>query len=193
MNCFRRRRFSLSAVAVVTASLLYPGIVYLCRSVAPPLAFVAVALALIGLRLATLRSPVGRVWRMPLVTAATIVAVLAALNTPLAVKAYPAAVSLAAASVFAATLLYPPSLIERLARLREPDLPPTGQSYCRKVTIVWTVWLSANTIIAAALALAANDEAWAIWTGFIAYLVMGALFAGEMAVRRIMRRRAVKP
>src|SRR5262249_4208026 len=79
------------------------------------------------------------------------------------------------------------------ARLREPDLPLAGQSYCRKVTIVWAVWLSANTIIAAALALAANDEAWAIWTGFIAYLVMGALFAGEMAVRHIVRRRAVKP
>jgi uncharacterized membrane protein len=191
MNYFGRRWFSLSAV--ITMSLLYPGIVYLCRSVVPPLAFVAVALALIGLRLATLRSPVGRVWRMPLVTAATIIAVLAALDTPLAVKAYPAAVSLAAASVFGATLLYPPSLIERFARLHEPDLPPTGQSYCRRVTIVWTVWLSANTIIAAALALAANDEAWAIWTGFIAYLVMGALFAGEVAVRRIVRRRAAKP
>jgi len=180
-------------MAVVTASLLYPGIVYLCRWIVPPLAFVGVALALIGLRLATLRSPVGRVWRMPLVTAATVIAVLAALDTQLAVKAYPAAVSLAAASVFAATLLYPPSLIERLARLRERDLPPSGQSYCRKVTVVWTVWLSANTIIAAVLALAANDEAWAIWTGFIAYLVMGALFAGEMAVRRIMRGGAMKP
>lgn len=193
MNFSGRRWRSLSSVAVVAATLLYPGIVYFCRSVVPPLAFVAVALALIALRLATLRSPVGRVWRMPLMTAATIIAVLAALDTPLAVKAYPAAVSLAAASVFAATLLYPPSLIERLARLREPDLPPAGQSYCRKVTIVWTVWLSANTIIAAALALAAYDEAWAIWTGFIAYLVMGALFAGEMAVRRILRHGAVKP
>jgi uncharacterized membrane protein len=157
------------------------------------MAFVAVALTLIGLRLTTLRSPVGRVWRIPLVTAATVIAVLAALDPPLAVKAYPVAVSLAALSVFAATLLYPPSLIERLARLREPDLSLAGQSYCRKVTIVWTVWLSANTIIAAGLALAASDEAWAIWTGFIAYLVMGALFAGEMAVRHIMRSRAVKP
>ena len=85
MNCSGHRW--LSAVAVVTA-LLYPGIVYLCRSVVPPLAFVAVALALIGLRLATLRSPVGRVWRTPLATAATIIAALAALDTPLAVKAY---------------------------------------------------------------------------------------------------------
>src|SRR5262249_22273763 len=131
--------------------------------------------------------------RMPLVTAATIMAAWAALDTRFAVKAYPAAVSLAAASVFATTLLYPPSLIERLARLREPDLPLAGQSYCRKVTIVWAVWLSANTIIAAALALAANDEAFAHWTGFIACRGMGALCAGELPARRIVRRRAVKP
>src|SRR5215470_8233674 len=159
-----------------------------CRGIGhgePPLAFVTVALALIGLRLATLRSPVGRVWRMPLVTAATIIAALAALDTPLAVKAYPAAVSVAAATVFGATLLHPPSLIERFARLREPDLPPAAQSYCRKVTIVWTAWLITNTIIAAVLSLPGHDEAWALWTGLVAYIVMGALFAGEIVVRRI--------
>ena len=113
MHFRRPRSFPLGAVALVAAGLLYPGIVYVSRTIVPPLAFVAVALALIGLRLATLRSSVGRVWRVPLVTAATIIVVLAALETPLAVKAYPAAVSLAAASVFAATLLYPPSVIER--------------------------------------------------------------------------------
>lgn len=183
----RPRLFPLGAVALVAASLLYPGIVYLSRAVVPPLVFVAGALALIGLRVATLRSPAGRVWRVPLLSAAGIIAALAALDTPLAVKAYPAAVSLAAATVFAATLIYPPSLIERFARLREPDLPPAAQSYCRKVTIIWTVWLVLNTIIAAALSLPGYDEAWALWTGLVAYLVMGALFTGEIVVRRIVR------
>jgi uncharacterized membrane protein len=126
------------------------------------------------------------------VIAATGIALLAALDTPLAVKAYPVAVSLAAASVFGATLLHPPSLIERFARLREVDLPPAAHSYCRKVTIVWTVWLSANTIIAAILALPGNDAAWALWTGLLAYLIMGALLAGEIVVRHIMRGRPTK-
>ena len=76
--------------------------------------------------------------------------------------------------------------------MREPDLPPTAQSYCRKVTIVWTVWLIANTIIAAVLSLPEHDEAWALWTGLVAYLLMGALFAGEIVVRRIVRRRVAK-
>ena len=192
MHFSRPRLFPLGGVALVAAGLLYPGIVYVSRAIVPPLAFVAASLALIGFRLATLRSPMGRVWRVPLLSAATIIAALAALDMTLAVKAYPAAVSLAAATVFGATLLYPPSLIERFARLREPDLPPTAQSYCRKVTIVWTVWLIANTIIAAVLSLPEHDEAWALWTGLVAYLLMGALFAGEIVVRRIVRRRVAK-
>ena len=192
MHFSRPKLSPLGAVALVAAGLLYPGIVYLSRAIVPPLAFVAASLALIGMRLATLRSPMGRVWRMPLLSAATIIVALAALDTPLAVKAYPAAVSLAAATVFGATLLHPPSLIERFARLREPDLPPAAQSYCRKVTIVWAVWLIANTIIAAVLSLPGHDEAWALWTGLVAYLFMGALFAGEIIVRRIVRGRVAK-
>jgi len=186
------RFFPFGATALAIATLLYPGIVYVTRTVVPPLAFVAVALALIGLRLATLRSPIDQVWRAPFVIAATGIVLLAALDTPLAVKAYPVAVSLAAASVFGATLLHPPSLIERFARLREVDLPPAAHSYCRKVTIVWTVWLSANTIIAAILALPGNDAAWALWTGLVAYLIMGALFACEIVVRHIIRGRPTK-
>ena len=177
--------------ALVAASLLYPVIVYVGRAIVPPLAFVAAALALIGLRLATL-PPMQRVSRVPLLSAATIIAALAALDAPLAVKAYPAAVSLAAATVFGATLLHPPSLIERFARWREPDLPPAAQSYCRKVTIVWTAWLMTNTIVAAVLSLPGHDEAWALWTGLVAYFFMAALFAGEIVVRRFARGRVAK-
>ena len=192
MHFSRPRLFPPGAVALVAAGLLYPGTVYVSRAIVPPLAFVAASVALIGLRLATLRSPMGRVWRVPLLSAATIIAALAALDMTLAVKAYPAAVSLAAATVFGATLLHPPSLIERFARLREPDLPPAAQSYCRKVTIVWTVWLIANTIIAAVLSLPGHDEAWALWTGLVAYFFMAALFAGEIVVRRFARGRVAK-
>src|SRR5216684_1757536 len=149
--------------ALVAASLLYPVIVYVGRAIVPPLAFVAAALALIGLRLATL-PPMQRVWRVPLLSAATIIAALAALDAPLAVQAYPAAVSLA----------------------------PAAQSYCRKVTIVWTAWLITNTIIAAVLALPGHDEAWALWTGLVAYFFMAALFAGEIVVRRFARGRVAK-
>jgi uncharacterized membrane protein len=192
MRSSKLKLFPLSAVVLVVASLLYPAIVYVGRTIVPPPAFVTVALVIIGLRLLTLRSPLERTWRVPLVAAATTIAALAVLDTPLAVKGYPAAISLAAAAVFGATLLRPPSMIERFARLREPELPPAAHSYCRKVTIVWTIWLGANTVISAVLAILGNDAAWALWTGLIAYVIMGALFAGEIAVRRALQGRPAK-
>ncbi|WP_448207160.1 hypothetical protein [Azospirillum sp. sgz302134] len=171
------------------ASLAYPGVVYLGRGAIPPQAFVAVALALIGLRLAASNSPAARVWRPPLAGAAGALAVLALLDPALAAKAYPVVVSLGVAAAFGVTLLRPPSLIERLARLAEPDLPPRGVAYCRAVTVLWTGWLLLNAAIAAGLAVAGSVELWALWTGLLSYLVTGALFAGEFLVRRAVRRR----
>lgn len=175
--------------ALIGAGLLYPALVYVGRSAVPPLAFVALALALIGARFAVCSSPLARVWRLPLVGAAGLIALLAALDGTLAVKAYPVLLSLGTGLVFAASLLRPPSLIETFARLREPDLPPDGQAYCRTVTVVWTVWLMLNAAIAGGLAVWGSDEAWALWTGIIAYAVMGVLFGGEFLVRHAVRRR----
>ncbi|MBS4047185.1 MAG: hypothetical protein KG075_12650, partial [Alphaproteobacteria bacterium] len=90
--------------------------------------------------------------------------------------------------VFTLSLWRPPSLIERLARLRHGDLPPEGQVYCRRLTIVWATWLFANAVIAAALALAGADDYWALWTGLVSYIVMGALFAGDYLLRQTIYR-----
>jgi uncharacterized membrane protein len=185
----RNKPFPFGTAALVAASLLYPGLVYAGRAAVPPLAFVALALTLIGGRVAVSSSPVWRVWRLPLALAAAVIAGVAALDGHLAAKAYPVALSLGAAAVFGVSLLRPPSLIERFARMQEPDLPTKGQAYCRTVTIVWTVWLVANAIVAAALALWGSDAMWALWTGIVAYLVMGALFGGEFLIRRVVRRR----
>jgi uncharacterized membrane protein len=191
-HCSRARRFPWESVALVAASLAYPGIVYGTREIAPPSAFVILALLVIGLRLATLRSPASRIWRAPLAGAIAIIIAMAAIDPTTAAKAYPSVISLMTAVVFGTTLLYPPSLIERFARLREPSLPPEAASYCRKVTIAWTVWLSVNAVVAAILAVRGSDEAWALWTGFVAYILMGMLFVGEVAVRRFVRLWAAK-
>lgn len=192
MRFSRSKPVPFGMAALIAAGLLYPALVYAGRAVVPPLAFVAVALALIGARIAACSAPMARVWRLPLAGAAALIALLAALDGTLAAKAYPVVLSLGTAAVFGASLRHPPSLVERFARLREPDLPPEGQAYCRTVTIVWTVWLVLNAAIAGALALWGSDAAWALWTGIIAYVVMGALFGGEVLVRRVVRRRQAR-
>lgn len=192
MRCSRNRPVPLGTAALIAAGILYPALVYTGRASVPPLAFVALALVLIGARIAVCSSPAAKVWRLPLTAAGGAVAVLAGLDGALAAKAYPVVLSLGTAVVFGLSLLRPPSLIESFARLREPDLPPEGQAYCRTVTLVWTLWLVLNAAVAGALALWGSEAAWALWTGLIAYLVMGGLFGGEVLVRRVVRRRSAR-
>lgn len=98
---------------------------------------------------------------------------------------YPLLVNGAMLAVFAASLIRPPSVIERIARLQHPDLPPEGVRYTCRITQIWCGFFIANGSIIAALALLHADRAWAWYTGFISYLLMGTLFAGEWLYRRI--------
>jgi uncharacterized membrane protein len=181
----RAKRNGVAAILLV-ASLAYPAAVYFGRSAIPPLTFVAVALLLIALRTVSLDAAAAREQRAPLLVAAVALVILAALDPLVAAKAYPVLMSAAVAAVFGLSLVHPPSLIERFARLRHPALPPEGRDYCQAVTMVWTAWLSVNALVALLLAVFGSDEAWALWTGVIAYLIMGFLFAGEFVVRRMV-------
>ncbi|HVJ42889.1 MAG TPA: hypothetical protein VM639_15400 [Dongiaceae bacterium] len=164
----------------------YPFAVYFLRGSMPAASFVLLALCLLMLRLVTLRSATARLWTPPLLVTAAVLVVTTLLNAEIAEKAYPALMSLTAAFAFAWSLRHPPSLIERFARLRQPELPLEGVAYCRKVTVIWAIWLSLNAVVATVLALWGGLALWALWTGFISYLVTGLLVVSEFAVRRLM-------
>ncbi len=107
----------------------------------------------------------------------------------LPLKLYPVLVNAALLGVFTYSLIFPPSMVERFARLREPDLPPQGVSYTRRVTQVWCVFLPLNGAIALVTALWASPATWTLYNGFVAYLMMGVLFAGEYGIRCNFKRR----
>jgi uncharacterized membrane protein len=109
-------------------------------------------------------------------------------NQSLPLKLYPVLVSAVMLAVFGLSLRHPPSAIERIARLHEPDLPPQAIAYTRKVTIVWCAFFIVNGGIALTTALWASDRTWALYNGLISYVLMGLLFAGEWLVRRRVRR-----
>ncbi|MCA3235157.1 MAG: hypothetical protein INH06_23100, partial [Cupriavidus sp.] len=117
--------------------------------------------------------------------------VATAFNQALPLKLYPALVNAVMLVIFATSLRFGPSAVERLARLREPDLPPSGVAYTRRVTQVWCLFFVCNGTIAAITAFAASDRIWALYNGAIAYGLIGAMFAGEWLVRqRVMARGA---
>jgi len=86
---------------------------------------------------------------------------------------------------FSASLRSGIPMIERFARIVEDDLPDFTIPYCRKVTIVWCVFLAANALCVLVLALAAPIEWWALYAGLIAYLLVGAILLGEYLVHKI--------
>lgn len=191
----RRPDHRLWLLAAAAGGVAYPFLVYFGRTYSgtsflqPPL-LIVIALVLIGLRLLAMRGPDGRPWLIGLAVAAMILVILLAWNVGLAVLAYPVVISLTVAAIFGASLLWPPTIVERFARMREPELTPAAIAYLRGVTQVWLLFLLANAAIAAALGLWGSLHLWTLWTGLVSYLLMGALFLGELAWRHLVRARA---
>lgn len=99
-------------------------------------------------------------------------------------KFYPVLMSLGACAIFLYTLYSPPSMIERFARLHQPDLPESGVVWTRKVTQVWCIFLFCNALLALITILFFSTKIWAIYNGFISYLLMGMLLLGELILRK---------
>lgn len=102
---------------------------------------------------------------------------------------YPVVVNLVMLAVFGGSLWSNMPLVERLARLREPELPPAGVRYTRQVTRVWCLFFIVNGSIALFTALHGDMKLWTAWNGVIAYLLMGTLMAAEWLVRRRLMKR----
>lgn len=97
---------------------------------------------------------------------------------------YPVVVNSVMLAVFGGSLWSSMPIVERLARLREPDLPAPAVRYTRRVTQIWCLFFVANGSIALFTALYGDMALWTAWNGMIAYLLMGTLMAGEWLVRR---------
>ncbi len=189
MTSWWREPRRLVLIGITGLSLLYPALVWLYGGTVAPSLFVLFALLLVGIRMALTAPDRNQPWRLSLIVVAVFLAALAALDMDLGVKAYPVLLSLAAAYVFAQSLVSPPSLIERMARVRRAAVSEGLRVYCRNLTVIWVVWLVLNAAIAAALATHGSDRAWALWTGVLSYILSGILLVGEMGVRRIILRK----
>lgn len=183
------RLTDLLPVVAIAGSVMYPFLVYFGLPYLPPGPLVAVAVGLGGLHLLRQRGR-GLMPRWGLLLIPCVLLVLLALRPVLAAQAYPPLVSLCLAATFAWSLAHPPTAIERIARLTSPDLSSDAIAYTRTVTKVWTAFFVANAAIATACALWFPVAVWTLWTGFVSYLLIGVLIAGELAVRRWRARQA---
>ncbi|HAT33095.1 MAG TPA: hypothetical protein DCW29_20290 [Janthinobacterium sp.] len=174
-------------VLTVLVTLLYPLAIWFGHGHVEPRWLAGLLLLAVATRLPALK--LSRLARCSAAGAMLLVACAIWSNLLLPLKLYPVLVNGALLAAFAYSLAAPPSMVERLARLREPDFPPAAVAYTRRVTQLWCLFFFVNGGIALGTALWASEALWSLYTGVVSYVLMGLLFGGEYLLRRRFKRR----
>ena len=175
----------LNAVALLL-TVLYPLAIWFGHGQVEPRWLALLLLLAVGCRLPALK--LQRTARWSVAAALLLAAIALWSNLLLPLKLYPVLVNVVLLATFGYSLWAPPSVVERLARLREKDFPPAAVRYTRRVTQVWCVFFIVNGTIALGTALWASEAVWSLYTGVIAYVLMALLFGGEYLVRLRFKR-----
>lgn len=173
-------------VVFALLTLSYPLAIWLLGDQVSP-RWLALSLVLLGaLRLAATKQ---RAWVLLGLVALGLAAITGVLNVGWPLKWYPVFVNASMLVLFGVTLFRGPSMVERLARMREKELPPHAVIYTRRVTIAWCVFFVVNGTIAALTATIGTEKQWGLYNGLISYLLMGVFGGTELLIRRQVRKR----
>ena len=98
----------------------------------------------------------------------------------------PIAVNLGLCWLFGRTLVRGRTpLIARFAEIEQGTLTPELAAHARTVTWLWTLLFAAAALTSLLLALSGDRDAWSLFTNLVNYLLVAALFLGELAYRRV--------
>jgi len=190
----KKKGISPGSVAISVLLILYPVLVYLglsySRVSAVAILLIVVSIGRLFLRRhGTVTLGSATIW---ISVGGVILAATGLMKgSAQAMLYYPALVNLVLLTAFVHSLFYPPAMITRLARIRQPELPAAGIRYTRNVTVVWSVFFLLNGSVSIITAIRASAEMWTLYNGFVAYVLMAALFGGEWLVRgRVMKKEA---
>lgn len=96
---------------------------------------------------------------------------------------YPVMMNVGMLSVFGYSLQQAQPLIERFARLRQPDIPESARPYLRRVTQAWCLFFMLNGGIATITILLGDLDIWALYNGLLAYIGIALMIVGEWIYR----------
>lgn len=170
----------------IALTLVYPLAIWLGHGSVEPRWLAGLLLLAAATRLPQFKLGAGARWSCAAALALAGMAV--ASNAVLPLKLYPVLVNAGFLAAFGHSLVAGPSMIERLARLREPDLPHAAVGYTRRVTQAWCVFFALNGAACLGTALFASEAVWSLYTGVVSYGLMGLMFGGEYLLRMRFRR-----
>jgi len=97
-------------------------------------------------------------------------------------KYYPPVVNFAFFAVFFSSLFKEKTIIQKIALAAEPDADENVMQYTKKLTYIWSAFMFLNFLISL-LSVFMSKKIWAIYNGFISYLLVGMFFAIEYVIR----------
>jgi uncharacterized membrane protein len=184
------RRLNPWAAVLAIITLLFPPLAALGMRWVGPWPIISGLIAVLLLRVVVPAvAPVPIEMTLCLLAVAAGELLVSFFDPELAARLYPVFMNVTMLLAFTLTLWRPPSMIERFARIAEPDLDAHGVAYTRKVTWVWIVFFFVNGGIALWTALHGTWLQWGVYNGGISYVLAGSLFAVEFVIRKIVRAR----
>ena len=169
------------------ACLAYPFVVYFGLQHGSPRALAALLAAVVMARLALRPRPLSWALLSPVAVAGalvlSVIGAAALLDDGRFFRLVPVLVNLGLFVAFARSLARGTPIIEALARLRRGALPPDVITYCRRLTVLWCLFFVANAALIAWLSVVASLQVWTVYTGLLAYLLVGVLMTAEAVFR----------
>lgn len=186
MNVWPKILRSLAAVVLCA----YPALVYFgMSSSSPRQVSLVLLLAMSPMLIMRLRNSATQAVRSLAIVPVTTISILslaAILDHPDFIRATPVAANVVLLLAFGCTLrsrgkVMP--MIERFARLQEPNLNTDEQAWCRLWTWIWCLFFVANGTSAMIFAAWGTLKWWALYNGLICYVLIGMLVAIEWFLR----------
>ncbi len=167
---------------VILLSIGYPFIVYWGLQHFEAALLLPLLLLVLSLRWIVLNGRAER--KIIIATVISLITIILLFGQEIGLKFYPVLMNVGFLLLFASSLFTPRSFVERIARIKEPNLPPRAVRYTRNVTVAWSVFFLINGSIAAITSLWASDRVWMLYNGMVAYLLMGTLALTEWLIRQ---------
>lgn len=168
--------FTVSWPVLIYAALTH-GYLY-------PVLFVSAAVLLIRLAAVCLSENKSGIW--PTLAGFLVIGLALLLKQESLAMLYPVIVNSTLLATFGLSLTGKPIVqkFAEIARKEKGPLPSQAIVYTRNVTVIWTALFAFNTAVSALTVYIGDYEIWAVYNGFISYLLVGSLFAGEYLYRR---------
>ena len=104
-------------------------------------------------------------------------------NQDIFLKFYPVLMNSAICAIFALSLRKTPLITQIAQKMQKTPLNKKTVEYTQKVTYAWTIFMFVNAINSLITVFLSN-EIWALYNGFISYILIGTMMLVEYIIRK---------